>query len=131
MATCLSNLLDKHEHTTGFAVMEESGLRIGTSGTLKDVNVMILNDMFASVRNIIDFTNELFNQPINEMANEQKQETSPQLDDLDEDDDDQDIDDQDEEEEEFKICLQTKTKQRLVLCTIEGVCCAMHQHVQG
>merc|ERR1712154_719929 len=59
----LDTLLKKHEHTTGFAVIEESGLRIGSNGTLKNANIMILNDIFAAARNIIDFTNELFNEP--------------------------------------------------------------------
>merc|ERR1712013_640312 len=43
-----------------------------------------------------------------------------------EEDDDMDDDDE-EEEEEFKVVLQTQNKQRLVLCTVEGVCCAMLQ----
>ena len=123
--------------------MEESGLRIGTNGSLKGVNVMILNDMFASVRNIIDFTNELFNPPMhgqqeqNTFGNEQEQtiqdddmqdEGQNSLQNIESDMDDDDDDEEDEEEEEFKLCIETKSKQRLVLCTIEGVCCAMLQN---
>eukprot|EP01084_Bolivina_argentea_P044987 82798_1 len=161
----LENLLDKHEYTTGFAVIEESGLRIGSNGTLKNVNIMILNDICASARNIIDFTNELFNEtPIQEpvynndnneteintnvnvndnnntddIANEGMNgniiDTNQQIEQImDEqnnaldDDIDDDDDDDDEEEEEFKIVIETKNKQRLVLCTVEGVSCAMLQ----
>merc|ERR1712176_1646247 len=93
---------------------------------------MILNDIFASARNIIDFTNEMFHEQ--QTFDEQKQQQISQNDedaqndqsDIDEEEDDED--DIDEEEEEFKICIETKSKQRLVLCTIEGVCCAMLQN---
>ena len=43
-------------------------------------------------------------------------------------DEDEEDDEDEEEEEEFKIIIETKNKQRLVLCTVEGVSCAMLQN---
>ena len=140
-------------------MIEESGLRIGANGTLKNAKIMILNDIFAAARNIIDFTNELFNEQENEemqlqqnndynndgndnntdnvgdISNEGQQNDEieqelmdPELNEQDLEDDDEDDEDEDEEEEEFKIIIETRNKQRLVLCTVEGVSCAMLQN---
>lgn len=127
---------------------------------------MILNDIFASARNIIDFTNELFNEQehqqmelqqnsndnndndtntdnIDDITNEgqqtdamngnsienEQQLMDPELneEDIMDDEDDDEDDEDEEEEEEFKVIIETKNKQRLVLCTVEGVSCAMLQ----
>eukprot|EP00484_Ammonia_sp_Unknown_P016901 CAMPEP_0197045138 /NCGR_PEP_ID=MMETSP1384-20130603/21063_1 /TAXON_ID=29189 /ORGANISM="Ammonia sp." /LENGTH=176 /DNA_ID=CAMNT_0042476705 /DNA_START=24 /DNA_END=554 /DNA_ORIENTATION=- len=142
----LDALLKKHEHTTGFAVIEESGLRIGANGSLKNANIMILNDIFSAARNVIDFTNELFNVELATMVSKdtathnavqtdvatngdyEAEQNEGGFDDEEEDmHEEEEEEEEDDEEEEFKLIIETKNQQRLVLCTVEGVSCAMMQ----
>ena len=131
--------VQQNQYTTGFAVIEQTGLRIGANGTLKNVNVMILNDIFSAVRNIIDITNDLFpdetavaspDDAPPEETDEGKPDdmNPPQITDAyDGDTEGDDEDDEEEEEEEFKVVIETRDKRKLVLCTCEGVCCGMLQ----